>query len=147
MSSSASTAAPDAAAAAAVEVKKWNIVYPIYLNSNKTVQAGRRLPKSQSCEDPTALELCEICRAIGLPFKFEHQKAYSRDFLERGRVRIQLKMEDGAFSHAEVHTKKDFMKRAAKMIPELKSRMNRAQAKITAVETAASKKAKKEKKK
>merc|ERR1712232_81143 len=67
-------------------------------------------------------EMAEICEILKLPHKLEMNKAYPRDWLIRGRVRVMLKTPEGAFTHAELHTKKAVMLKMAELIPKLKSR-------------------------
>jgi hypothetical protein len=64
--------AATAAAAPAADVKrKWVTVYPVYINSVKTVADGRRLPKAACVHNPTLRELHDICQALKLPAEVE----------------------------------------------------------------------------
>ncbi|CAG5111925.1 Oidioi.mRNA.OKI2018_I69.chr2.g6196.t1.cds [Oikopleura dioica] len=48
---------------------KWQSIYPLYINSKRTVKCGRKLPREQSIVDPT---IDEIVQALGqLGFKNE----------------------------------------------------------------------------
>ena len=48
---------------------KWQSIYPLYINSKRTVKCGRKLPREQSVVDPT---IDEIVQALGqLGFKNE----------------------------------------------------------------------------
>ena len=35
----------------------WNTIYPVYINSKRTRNEGRRIPVDLCCEDPTINEL------------------------------------------------------------------------------------------
>mmetsp|Transcript_65948 Transcript_65948/g.212725 ORF Transcript_65948/g.212725 Transcript_65948/m.212725 type:complete len:153 (-) Transcript_65948:129-587(-) len=106
-----------------LDVSKWNILYPNYINSKKTVPEGRRIAVNKGCEHPHAAEMAEICEYLKIPHVLEMDKAYPRDWLIRGRVRVLLKTPEGAFTHPEIHTKKAVMEKMGELIPKLKSRM------------------------
>ncbi|CAE7865693.1 SRP19 [Symbiodinium sp. KB8] len=44
-----------------LDVSKWQIIYPNYINSKKTVQEGRRIGVDKACEHPRAFEMAEVC--------------------------------------------------------------------------------------
>lgn len=57
--------------------------------------SGRKVAKEYSVEDPTVEE---VSRAVGMcKIKniIEPHKAYSRDFLERGRLKVEVFDKDG----------------------------------------------------
>ncbi|EEE65657.1 hypothetical protein OsJ_21245 [Oryza sativa Japonica Group] len=64
-------------------IKKWNVIYPVYLNSKKTLD-----------------------------------KAYPRDFFQVGRVRVQLKKDDGSPVNPAIKTKKQLMIQIAELVPK-----------------------------
>ncbi|XP_051114599.1 signal recognition particle 19 kDa protein-like isoform X1 [Andrographis paniculata] len=77
-------------------IKKWIVLYPIYINTKKTLAEGRRINASKACENPTCAEIYDCCTHLKLPSAIESEKAYPRDFMQRGRVRVLLKREDGS---------------------------------------------------
>ncbi|CAL1162276.1 unnamed protein product [Cladocopium goreaui] len=107
-----------------MDISKWNMLYPNYINSKKTVQEGRRIAAEKACEHPRAFEMAEICEYLKIPHVCEPDKAYPRDWLIRGRVRVLLKTPEGAYTHPEIHTKKDVMLKMGELIPKLKGRAN-----------------------
>eukprot|EP01127_Copromyxa_protea_P020546 TRINITY_DN6895_c0_g1_i1.p2 TRINITY_DN6895_c0_g1~~TRINITY_DN6895_c0_g1_i1.p2 ORF type:complete len:142 (+),score=23.29 TRINITY_DN6895_c0_g1_i1:44-469(+) len=80
-----------AAAVPDVDVSRWVIVYPVYINARKTLQEGRKMPKIHCVDNPTCLEVQEVCLKLGLESYIETEKCYSRDPTMRGRVRVHLK--------------------------------------------------------
>jgi len=65
------------------EKKKWTVVYPVYLNSKKTCAEGRKIAKAKSVENPTAHDLAEACKLLGLQCELEVrkiEKSYRLDF-------------------------------------------------------------------
>ncbi|XP_059274361.1 signal recognition particle 19 kDa protein isoform X2 [Mustela nigripes] len=89
-----------AAARSPADQDRFICIYPAYLNNKKTIAEGRRIPISKAVENPTATEIQDVCSAVGLNVFLEKNKMYSRewnrDVQYRGRVRVQLKHEDGS---------------------------------------------------
>merc|ERR1740121_3298744 len=106
-----------------MDVGKWNILYPNYINSKKTQIEGRRIGVAKCVENPHAAEMAEICEFLKIPHALEMDKAYPRDWLVRGRIRILLKTSQGAFTHPEIHTKGALMEKMGELIPKLKTRV------------------------
>lgn len=78
---------------------RWICIYPAYIDSNKTRVAGRRVPKSRAVERPTCTEISDVLTAanfkVGVEPKF-YSREPSKEEEMRGRVRVQLKNEDGS---------------------------------------------------
>ncbi|XP_059549886.1 signal recognition particle 19 kDa protein isoform X1 [Myotis daubentonii] len=89
-----------AAARSPADQDRFICIYPAYLNNKKTIAEGRRIPVSKAVENPTATEIQDVCSAVGLNAFLEKNKMYSREWNRdaqyRGRVRVQLKQEDGS---------------------------------------------------
>ncbi|CAL0330233.1 unnamed protein product [Lupinus luteus] len=98
-------------------IKKWNILYPVYINSKKTMAQGRRIGLTKACENPTCAEIGDCCTYLKIPFAIEIDKAYPRDFMQRGRVRVLLKKEDGSLFNPAIATRKQLLLRIAEMVP------------------------------
>eukprot|EP01054_Gregarina_sp_Poly1_P000006 Gregarina_sp_Poly_1__5@NODE_1001_length_5410_cov_144_854950_g702_i0_p3_GENE_NODE_1001_length_5410_cov_144_854950_g702_i0NODE_1001_length_5410_cov_144_854950_g702_i0_p3_ORF_typecomplete_len190_score27_24SRP19/PF01922_17/4_6e26_NODE_1001_length_5410_cov_144_854950_g702_i032773846 len=71
------------------ETRKWCIVYPHYIDAQRTVKQGRRLKKELAIQNPTAQGVAQACSTLQLRWVLE-DKCYPRDFLLRGRVRVEL---------------------------------------------------------
>lgn len=54
-----------------INIKTWNILYPVYMNSKKTIAEGRRIPASKACENPTASEIGYCCGHLKIPHAIE----------------------------------------------------------------------------
>lgn len=52
-------------------VKRWVIIYPVYINSKKTIADGRRISATKACENPTCVEIADCCSYLKLPFAIE----------------------------------------------------------------------------
>lgn len=73
---------------------KMMILYPAYLNSNKTRDQGRRISKVTAVADPNVYEMAEVLKQLDTTVLLEPNKVYSREssYEEpqfRGRIRIQ----------------------------------------------------------
>ncbi|WOL06984.1 signal recognition particle 19 kDa protein-like [Canna indica] len=123
-----------------LNIKKWNIIYPVYINSKKTVAEGRRISTAKACENPTCIEIGDCCNYLKIPFAIELDKAYPRDFMQRGRVRFQLKKEDGSLWNPEIGSKKQLMLRVAELIPKHQGRMKKQEPAANTTTTAGSSK-------
>lgn len=54
-----------------LSIKKWVVMYPVYINSKKTVAEGRRISLSKSCENPNCIEISDCCKHLKLPSAVE----------------------------------------------------------------------------
>ncbi|KAG8374564.1 hypothetical protein BUALT_Bualt10G0008600 [Buddleja alternifolia] len=97
-------------------IKKWVVFYPIYINSKKTLAEGRRINASKACENPTCAEIYDCCAHLKLPCAIESEKAYPRDFMQRGRVRVLLKREDGSLYNPTISSRKQLMLHVAELV-------------------------------
>ncbi|TXG71467.1 hypothetical protein EZV62_000046 [Acer yangbiense] len=98
-------------------IKKWIVIYPVYINSKKTIVEGRRISTSKACENPTCAEIGDCCSYLKIPFAIEIDKAYPRDFMQRGRVRALLKREDGTLYNPAISSRKQLMLHVAELVP------------------------------
>ncbi|KAM4709116.1 signal recognition particle 19 kDa protein isoform 1-T2 [Discoglossus pictus] len=100
-------------------------IYPAYLNNKKTIAEGRRIPVEKGVQNPTCAEIHDVCEATGLKVLVENKmytREWNRDVQFRGRVRVQLKNEDGSPCLAQFPTRKAVMLHVAELIPKLKTR-------------------------
>ncbi|KAH7728637.1 Signal recognition particle protein [Aphelenchoides avenae] len=105
---------------------RWICVYPLYINAKKTTAQGRRVPTSVGIENPTAQEIHDVLSHTGFSCKLEKNKMHpldpSRDGNVQGRVRVQLKNDDGTPVKSEFRTRRSLLLHACELIPKLKSR-------------------------
>ncbi|CAE8604374.1 unnamed protein product [Polarella glacialis] len=109
---------------AELDTSKWNVLYPNYINSKKTVPEGRRIGLEKGVEHPRPQEMAEVCEFLKIPHVLEMGKSYPRDWMPDGRVRVLLKTPEGKVTHPEIHTKKALMLKMGELIPKLTSRAN-----------------------
>ncbi|CAH2071148.1 unnamed protein product, partial [Iphiclides podalirius] len=110
------------------DVERWICIYPAYINSKKTRAEGRKLPKSSCVENPTHQEIRDVLLTTGLHVGVENKlypRERSKEILYRGRIRVQLKNDDGTPLKPEFGTRESVMKYIGESIPKLKTRQNR----------------------
>ncbi|KAG7594437.1 Signal recognition particle SRP19 subunit [Arabidopsis thaliana x Arabidopsis arenosa] len=111
-----------------INIKKWVVIYPVYINSKKTVAEGRRISVSKSCENPNCIEISDCCKHLKLPSAVEIDKAYPRDFMQVGRVRVQLKREDGTLLNPAITSRKHLLQKIAELVPRHPERVKKQEA-------------------
>eukprot|EP01094_Clydonella_sp_ATCC50884_P025297 TRINITY_DN6599_c0_g1_i2.p1 TRINITY_DN6599_c0_g1~~TRINITY_DN6599_c0_g1_i2.p1 ORF type:complete len:143 (-),score=51.34 TRINITY_DN6599_c0_g1_i2:11-400(-) len=103
------------------ELKMWQILYPCYINANRTIQEGRRLPKEKACVNPSLQEIKEICDFLKVPCVLEPTKVYSRNTLLSGRARVLIK-KDGKPVNPDIPSKNHLMRKLGELIPRLQEK-------------------------
>ncbi|XP_054630015.1 signal recognition particle 19 kDa protein [Dunckerocampus dactyliophorus] len=109
--------------------ERFICVYPVYINSKKTLAEGRRIPAEKAVENPSCGEIRDVLTAAGMNVYVEnkmHPREWNRDVQFRGRVRVQLKQEDGSLCVNKFTSRKDIMFYVAEMIPKLKTRTQKS---------------------
>nr|ABR27967.1 signal recognition particle [Triatoma infestans] len=109
--------------------ERWICIYPAYINSKKTLAEGRRVPKDKAIENPTYQEIRDVLSAAGMKVGVEN-KMYSRErskeLLYIGRIRVQLKNDDGTPLNSDFPTRNSVMLHLCTMIPKLKTRQGKS---------------------
>ncbi|KAK1745617.1 signal recognition particle subunit SRP19/SEC65 family protein [Skeletonema marinoi] len=147
----------------------FSVIYPNYLDSNKTVKLGRRIAAKDAVPEPTVQDLHEALASLNVRHVIQPYKGYSRDSISRwdnpGRVLVDLEGAaengivgmgtDGAFDLDEVPDinddndkennggsgggKKQLLREIAKVIPKLPNRQKRIEEKAKAAAVEAEK--------
>nr|XP_025721269.1 signal recognition particle 19 kDa protein-like [Callorhinus ursinus] len=91
-----------AAAPSQADQDRFICIYPAHLNNKKTIAEGRRIPINEKNK--------------------MYSREWNRDVQYRGRVRVQLKQEDGSLCLVQFPSRKSVMLYIAEMIPKLKTR-------------------------
>ncbi|KHJ93577.1 SRP19 protein [Oesophagostomum dentatum] len=129
--------------------KRWVVIYPTYINSKKTVLEGRKIPRQLAVENPKSAEIFDVLAATGLNPVLDRGKLHPRDQdrepENRGRVRVQLKNDDGTPKSKDYPTRAALYKYVAAMIPKLKTRQPGYVASSAGAGTSTAKKNKKKK--
>jgi signal recognition particle subunit SRP19 len=77
----------------AVDPEKAIVLWPSYFDLRVSREGGRRVPKKDSVEAPTAGMLFEAVKSLGLDCILELEKSYPRFWYRReGRVLVEPKL-------------------------------------------------------
>ena len=69
------------------------IIWPVYLDSQKTKSEGRKIPKDQSVNTPKIREITQAAKKLGLNPSVEKYKSYPASWWEgSGRIIVDKKM-------------------------------------------------------
>ncbi|PAA84417.1 hypothetical protein BOX15_Mlig020474g2, partial [Macrostomum lignano] len=107
--------------------EKWICFYPCYINRAWSRARGRKVSYSLAVDNPRAEEIRDVCAAAGMTLGVENKiHPRERDIYDknlRGRVRIQLKNEDGSLRHPDnFPNRMAVFNYVAAQIPKLKTR-------------------------
>jgi len=93
-------------------------IYAPYIDKDKTIKEGRKLPRELCCERPMPFEIKEaIEKGMNLKCELE-DKCYSRDFWQRGRIRVEYKDPiNGEPINAEFPTRRSILIECARLVP------------------------------
>eukprot|EP01147_Barroeca_monosierra_P008652 gene8652-10304_t len=107
---------------------RWVTLYLPYIDATKSQAEGRRISKEKAVENPEIKEIIEVLKsdAFPLPSKIEN-KSYARDYMARGRLRVQLKKSDNTLINPDFPDRKSIFMFFASQIKQLDSRKNKKQ--------------------
>ena len=67
-----------------------NVIWPAYLDAERSRGDGRRVPADLAVEEPTVEEIAKAVQQIGYDAVIERDKSYSREsWRRRGRVVVR----------------------------------------------------------
>lgn len=71
--------------------KRYQCLYPLYFDANRTRAQGRRVGHELAVPNPLAREIVEAVQLLGLDTVFEPGKVHPKDWSNPGRVRVLIK--------------------------------------------------------
>ncbi|KAL1132809.1 hypothetical protein AAG570_010761 [Ranatra chinensis] len=104
---------------------RWICIYPAYINNKKTLAEGRRVPRDKAVDNPTFQEIRDVLSAAGMKIGVENKlypRERSKELLYRGRIRVQLKNDDGTPCNSTFPNRDSVMLYLCATIPKLKTR-------------------------
>lgn len=129
-----------------ISYAKWICIYPNYLDADKTRHQGRRISAAKGVSAPGVMDMAEAAHILGIRYVVE-DKAYSRDFLVRGRLRLYIFGEEG---HTAINplfpSRKAVMEKVAAFLTEKRLELKSASADPQTQAVGSSSKQKKKKK-
>ncbi|KAL1917981.1 uncharacterized protein VTP21DRAFT_3247 [Calcarisporiella thermophila] len=100
------------------EFKTWVCVYPIYIDAGRSVESGRRIPKSKAVDNPHVFHMVHALKKLNMPVAFEPGKSHPRDWANPGRVRTLIKA-NGMWIHPTIRNRKQLYLKIAELVPEV----------------------------
>jgi signal recognition particle subunit SRP19 len=115
-----------------MDLNGFNVIYPSYLDSDKTVKMGRRLSKNEAVPIPTVTDISHALQQLNIRHAVQPYKGYSRDIScqwdNPGRVLVDIPntmvVPEGCSTQ---NPKKILLKELATIIPKLPRRIERLQ--------------------
>ncbi|EME48082.1 hypothetical protein DOTSEDRAFT_123190 [Dothistroma septosporum NZE10] len=90
--------------------KSYQCIYPVYFDTTRSREAGRRVKKEDAVQNPLAREIVEALAKIGeqmnvpLQIVLEPTKTHPKDWANPGRVKVSIK-KDGSPISATIQNK------------------------------------------
>jgi signal recognition particle subunit SRP19 len=85
--------------------KHYQCLYPIYFDSSRARQEGRRVKKEEGVQNPLARDIVDALQSVanevgweGMEVVFEPTKTHPKDWANPGRVRVRIKQDGKAVS-------------------------------------------------
>lgn len=103
--------------------KNFQCIYPVYFDSTRSREEGRRVRKEDAVPNPLAREIVDALSHIGnenripLQIVFEPHKGHPKDWSNPGRVRVLVK-KDGAVVNAKIQNKHHLYKMISSYLRE-----------------------------
>jgi signal recognition particle subunit SRP19 len=66
-----------------------NVIWPVYLDAERSRSEGRRVPLDDAVEDPTLDEIAEAVQQVGYDAVIERDVRHPREWETRGRVLVK----------------------------------------------------------
>lgn len=83
-----------------LKIKKYQCLYPLYFDANRSRAQGRRVGKGFAVRNPLAREIVDAVQLLGLDTVFEPGKTHPKDWSNPGRVRVLVKENGSARNRA-----------------------------------------------
>lgn len=113
-----------------MDVTGFNVIYPSYLDSTKSMKQGRRLSREESVATPTVTDMSYALQKLNIRHAVQPYKGYSRDIScqwdNPGRILVDIPQTMMVPDNSTTQNpKKLVMKEIASIIPSLQYRMER----------------------
>jgi signal recognition particle subunit SRP19 len=86
--------------------KHFQCIYPVYFDKTRSRSEGRKVGSELAVENPLARDIVDAVQMLGLKAGLEPEKLHPKDWANPGRVRVQLKDEDGRLLNSKIKNSK-----------------------------------------
>ncbi len=66
-----------------------NVIWPVYLDAERSRSAGRRVPLDLAVEEPTVEEIAAAVEQVGYGARVDPDASHPQEFEPRGRVIVE----------------------------------------------------------
>jgi signal recognition particle subunit SRP19 len=66
-----------------------NVIWPAYLDAERSRNEGRRVPEDLAVPDPTVDEIASAVQQVGYDAVIDRDRTYPREYEPRGRVVVK----------------------------------------------------------
>ena len=85
-----------------IKTKSWRVLYPYYFDKTVSRADGRKVPANLAVDTPDVEDLKQMLIFLRIPMMIELNKRHPSDHFCVGRIRYQLKNEDGTWANPEI---------------------------------------------
>lgn len=82
--------------------KTWQCLYPVYFDNTRSRAQGRKVGSKLAVSNPLARDIVDAVQMLGLKLGFEGDKLHPKDWANPGRVRVNLRRDDGKLVNPEI---------------------------------------------
>lgn len=101
-----------------IDHSRWNVFYPLYIDSNFSREQGRKTLLTHSTKSPNLQDVFKIFRDLGIECLAQPNKRHPADFFSQGRIKYRLKNEEGQFYNQEIKTRRMLIKKIGQLVPK-----------------------------
>ncbi|KAJ5493562.1 hypothetical protein N7463_009649 [Penicillium fimorum] len=85
--------------------RHFSCLYPVYFDKTRSRAEGRKVGAELAVENPLARDIVDAVQMLGLNAGLEPEKLHPKDWANPGRVRVQVKNEDGQLANPKIKNK------------------------------------------
>ncbi|KAJ5746883.1 uncharacterized protein N7511_008579 [Penicillium nucicola] len=85
--------------------RHFSCLYPVYFDKTRSRAEGRKVGAELAVENPLARDIVDAVQMLGLNAGLEPEKLHPKDWANPGRVRVQVKNEDGKLANPKIKNK------------------------------------------
>lgn len=86
--------------------KYFQCIYPVYFDKTRSRGEGRKVGSELAVENPLARDIADAVQMLGLKVGLEPERLHPKDWANPGRVRVQLKDEEGRLLNPKIKNSK-----------------------------------------
>lgn len=91
-----------------LKTKDWKVLYPLYFDKSVSRAGGRKVATKFAVEKPDIEDLVQMFKFYKINTVIEMNKRHPKDHFTIGRVRYNLKNENGTWANEEIQNSKVF---------------------------------------